>query len=199
MSSIPSLGQVLLVAGGYSASQQRAGRELATTELLLPGRAAWALVGSLPASMHGLRAAAVDNRVFMFGEEEALVINTLTKLSVSTLQGVSGLSRVKMAPLYSTGFWSLTVISRYGRRLAKCHREELSTRCRPSGSRISADFVISIILLTSNKNLNYFAFPSRQKGLENNASISSRDFPCINSVRFYNSNIVKVKPSSLEV
>ena len=87
--SIPSLGQVLLVAGGYSASQQRAGRELATTELLLPGRAAWALVGSLPASMHGLRAAAVDNRVFMFGEEEALVINT--RLSVFTLQGGSGL------------------------------------------------------------------------------------------------------------
>ena len=75
---------MLLVAGGYSASQQRAGRELATTELLLPGRAAWALVGSLPASMHGLRAAAVDNRVFMFGEEAALVINTLTRLSVST-------------------------------------------------------------------------------------------------------------------
>ena len=85
-SSIPSLGQVLLVAGGYSASQQRAGRELATTELLLPGRAAWALVGSLPASMHGLRAAAVDNRVFMFGEEAALVINT--RLSITIYRGI---------------------------------------------------------------------------------------------------------------
>ena len=95
-----------------------------------------------------------------------------------------------MAPSYLTGFWSLTVIWRYGRRLAKCHRKELSTRCRPSGSRISADFVTDIILLTSNKNLNYFAFPSRQKGLENNASISSRDFPCINSVyiHYYKDN-----------
>ena len=76
------------MAGGYSASQQRAGRELATTELLLPGRAAWALVGSLPASMHGLRAAAVDNRVFMFGEEEALVINTVTMLSITIYRGI---------------------------------------------------------------------------------------------------------------
>ena len=82
------MGQVLLVAGGYSASQQRAGRELATTELLLPGRAAWALVGSLPASMHGLRAAAVDNRVFMFGEEAALVINTVTMLSITIYRGI---------------------------------------------------------------------------------------------------------------
>ena len=76
------------MAGGYSASEQRAGRELATTELLLPGRAAWALVGSLPTSMHGLRAAAVDNRVFMFGEEAALVINTVTMLSITIYRGV---------------------------------------------------------------------------------------------------------------
>ena len=76
------------MAGGYSASQQRAGHELATTELLLPGRAAWALVGSLPASMHGLRAAAVDNRVFMFGEEAALVIYTLTRLSTTIYRGI---------------------------------------------------------------------------------------------------------------
>ena len=81
-SSIPRLAQVLLVAGGYSGSEQRAGSEVATTELLVAGAAAWALVGPLPASMHGLRAAAVDNRVFMFGEEAALAINI--RLSIST-------------------------------------------------------------------------------------------------------------------
>ena len=81
-SSIPSLAQVLLVAGGYSGSEQRAGSEVATTELLVAGASAWALVGPLPASMHGLRAAAVDNRVFMFGEEAALAINI--RLSIST-------------------------------------------------------------------------------------------------------------------
>ena len=85
-SSITRLAQVLLVAGGYSGSEQRAGYQVATTELLVAGAAAWALVGSLPASMHGLRAAAVDNRVFMFGEEAELVINT--RLSITLYRGI---------------------------------------------------------------------------------------------------------------
>ena len=62
--------QVLLVTGGYNDND----RILASTEVMEAG-GTWRLTASLPSSRDGLRAAVVNNNIFVFGENILCYIN----------------------------------------------------------------------------------------------------------------------------
>ena len=60
----PILVQVYLVVGGWHI------RTLDTTELLTPGAPRWQDSGKLPSARYGLRAATVDNKVVVTGNNQ---------------------------------------------------------------------------------------------------------------------------------
>ena len=62
--------QVLLVTGGYNNNDGY----LASTEVMEAG-GTWRLTASLPSARHGLRAAVVNNNIFVFGENILCYIN----------------------------------------------------------------------------------------------------------------------------
>ena len=59
--------QVLLVTGGYNHND----RYLTSTEVMEAG-GTWRLTASLPSARNGLRAAVLDNNIFVFGEKNSL-------------------------------------------------------------------------------------------------------------------------------
>ena len=63
--------QVLLVTGGYNTND----KYLDTTEVMEPG-GTWRLTAPLPSGRWGLRAASVDNNIFIFGENILYYIDT---------------------------------------------------------------------------------------------------------------------------
>ena len=62
--------QVLLVTGGYNYNDGY----LASTEVMEAG-GTWRLTASLPSARNGLRAAVVNNNIFVFGENILCYIN----------------------------------------------------------------------------------------------------------------------------
>ena len=56
--------QVLLVAGGYNDNDGH----LDSTEVLGDTDGTWRLAAPLPSARYGLRAAVLDNSIFVFGE-----------------------------------------------------------------------------------------------------------------------------------
>ena len=62
--------QVLLVTGGYNENDGY----LASTEVMEAG-GTWRLTAPLPSARNGLRAAVVNNNIFVFGENNLLTIN----------------------------------------------------------------------------------------------------------------------------
>ena len=62
--------QVLLVTGGYNHNDG----DLASTEVMEAG-GTWRLTASLPSARNGLRAAVVNNNIFVFGENNLRYIN----------------------------------------------------------------------------------------------------------------------------
>ena len=62
--------QVLLVTGGYTSKDG----SMASTEVMEAG-GTWRLTASLPSARHGLRAAVVNNNIFVFGENNLFYIN----------------------------------------------------------------------------------------------------------------------------
>ena len=62
--------QVLLVTGGYNVND----RYLASTEVMEAG-GTWRLTASLPSVRDGLRAAVVNNNIFVFGKNILCYIN----------------------------------------------------------------------------------------------------------------------------
>ena len=58
--------QVLLVTGGYN---HNLNDENLDTEVLEDMAGTWRLTAPLPSARYGLRAASVENNIFVFGEE----------------------------------------------------------------------------------------------------------------------------------
>ena len=62
--------QVLLVTGGYNGNDEK----LDSTEVMEAG-GTWRLTAPLPSARYGLRAAVVNNNIFVFGENILCYIN----------------------------------------------------------------------------------------------------------------------------
>ena len=56
------------MVGGWDGDASDGSGNLASTELLVVGSAAWREVGALPAALTGLRATTVQNSVYVSGE-----------------------------------------------------------------------------------------------------------------------------------
>ena len=56
--------EVLIVTGGWNRNDS----SLASTEALNENAETWRLTASLPSARYGLRAASVENNIFVFGE-----------------------------------------------------------------------------------------------------------------------------------
>ena len=67
--------QVLLVTGGAQYSGGSRYINLDSTEVLEDMAGTWRLTAPLPSARHGLRAASVENNIFVFGENIPYYIN----------------------------------------------------------------------------------------------------------------------------